>query len=837
MEIGKETSNGPNKECAQKTIEGKDISLKTTRKKRKRKNSEFQSYVFVKNDLKEKGWNTANPLRDHSGQLYTQHECHQNPELKPLLEGVTPEYIVKLSEDEFWIIEAKASHEDVERAYNEATYKGKKINRHAFVRAKIITGVAGNDVDRYVVKNGYWDEKNQEYSLITYNERNITSLLSPDLARQLLHQKSPNLRDYNIDERYLVKIAEKINEKFQSSSIKKDQRATIIAAMLLSLLGETDPNYNATPGIFIKDINNRAGEVLKNQGKEDFLDYIEIKLPEKPEAQVKFKEALVTAFFLLKKVDIKAAMKTGSDILGKFYETFLKYGNGAKDLGILLTPRQITEFAAEVLDVDYRDIIYDPCCGTGGFLVSAFYMVKEKSTLEQLNKFKQHRVFGLDQQATITALAIINMLFRGDGKNNIFNNTCFASALIPVTINNESSAEFAASSKIRDNVTRPVTKVLMNPPFALKEKDEEEYRFIEHALNQMAYGGILFSIFPSSGMVKSGSYKLWREKLKMGNTLLSVLSLPEDLFYPDGTPTVALIVKKGIPHPESQNVFWAKIRTDGYRKSKGRRLPDPNTPNDLQKIENLLSLFVKNPYISVENIPELQKAAPIDLRDSALEFLPEAYLDEKKPLQDEIDEGLDHILRNMISFVISVNKEVEFVNEIPREVLLRKIGERNYIEFKKIPITKILSIETGKYHASRTLDEGNIPLVSCSAENNGIEGFFDIPREDTYKNAITVASDGQPLASFYHYYSFAAKDNVLVGFPRRNFRFTTIIYVLFELNRLRWRFSYGRKCYSNKIDKISIYVPVLENDEIDEDYIEWRVKNTPSWSTLCKLLL
>ena len=37
-------------------------------------------------------------------------------------------------------------------------------------------------------------------------------------------------------------------------------------------------------------------------------------------------------------------MRSGKDVLGKFYEVFLKYGNGAKEIGIVLTPRHITRF-------------------------------------------------------------------------------------------------------------------------------------------------------------------------------------------------------------------------------------------------------------------------------------------------------------------------------------------------------------------------------------------------------------------------------------------------------------------------------------------------------------
>ncbi len=68
----------------------------------------------------------------------------------------------------------------------------------------------------------------------------------------------------------------------------------------------------------------------------------------------------------LNNLNIRSAMNSGSDWLGAFYEVFLKYANWAQDLGIVLTPRHITRFVADVMDVQTTDIMYDPTCGTGG---------------------------------------------------------------------------------------------------------------------------------------------------------------------------------------------------------------------------------------------------------------------------------------------------------------------------------------------------------------------------------------------------------------------------------------------------------------------------------------
>ena len=122
-------------------------------------------------------------------------------------------------------------------------------------------------------------------------------------------------------------------------------------------------------------------------------------------------------------------MNSGTDILGNFYEVFLKYGNGAKDIGIVLTPRHITSLFAHVINVNHKDFVYDPTCGTGGFLVAVFDRVRAISSEEDTEVFKKNQIFGIEQQGKVASLAIVNMIFRGDGKTNIVDNNCLSQYL------------------------------------------------------------------------------------------------------------------------------------------------------------------------------------------------------------------------------------------------------------------------------------------------------------------------------------------------------------------------------------------------------------------------
>jgi type I restriction enzyme M protein len=135
---------------------------------------------------------------------------------------------------------------------------------------------------------------------------------------------------------------------------------------------------------------------------------VQIQLPTTKDNHVKFRQALVETIQELYNLNIRSAMNSGADWLGAFYEVFLKYASWAQDLGIVLTPRHLTTFIADVMNIRAKDVVYDPTCGTGGFLVAAFDSVKRSATPAQLANFKKNGVFGIEQDAGVAALAVVN---------------------------------------------------------------------------------------------------------------------------------------------------------------------------------------------------------------------------------------------------------------------------------------------------------------------------------------------------------------------------------------------------------------------------------------------
>ena len=78
--------------------------------------TEVDAYIFIKENLKELGWDVRNPSRHQSGQVYTQNECLSHPEIKATLVLQKPENVVKITDTVFWVIEAKREHRQLEQA-------------------------------------------------------------------------------------------------------------------------------------------------------------------------------------------------------------------------------------------------------------------------------------------------------------------------------------------------------------------------------------------------------------------------------------------------------------------------------------------------------------------------------------------------------------------------------------------------------------------------------------------------------------------------------------------------------------------------------------------------
>ena len=103
-------------------------------------------------------------------------------------------------------------------------------------------------------------------------------------------------------------------------------------------------------------------------------DYVKDDLFE-PNDTIKIKEASFEA--IVKELEVYNLSRTADDVKGIAFEKFLgKTFRG--ELGQFFTPRTIVDFMVSLLDPEEGEVICDPCCGSGGFLIKAFEYVREK---------------------------------------------------------------------------------------------------------------------------------------------------------------------------------------------------------------------------------------------------------------------------------------------------------------------------------------------------------------------------------------------------------------------------------------------------------------------------
>lgn len=118
---------------------------------------------------------------------------------------------------------------------------------------------------------------------------------------------------------------------------------------------------------------------------------------------------------------------TKIDILGAVYEVLALRAEKDVKIGQFFTPENVVDFIVKLADLSYEDIILDPACGTGRFLIKSMERMESKlknsdvrNKDELLTQLKSSQLYGSDIDNRISKLAKMNMWIHGDGKSNIF---------------------------------------------------------------------------------------------------------------------------------------------------------------------------------------------------------------------------------------------------------------------------------------------------------------------------------------------------------------------------------------------------------------------------------
>ena len=261
------------------------------------------------------------------------------------------------------------------------------------------------------------------------------------------------------------------------------------------------------------------------------------------------------AEFINKNILASVISNTTEDVLGRFYSEFIRYSGGdGQTLGVVLTPKHITELFSEIIDLKPSDKIFDPCCGTGGFLIAGLHKMLNEAKPNEKNKIKKEHIHGIEIREDMFAIATTNMILRGDGKSNLIKDDFLR----------------RTAEDLRE---QNYTVGFINPPYSqAKGKDTahlSEINFIKHLLDSLAEGGRCVAIIPQSTMVgKTKEDKLVKQRILENHTLEGVITLNKNTFYGVGTNPCIAVFTAHKSHSNKKYCKFVNYEDDGFIVSK-----------------------------------------------------------------------------------------------------------------------------------------------------------------------------------------------------------------------------------------------------------------------------
>lgn len=512
--------------------------------------------------------------------------------------------------------------------------------------------------------------------------------------------------------------------------------------------------------------------------------------------------------------------KSNYDIIGKFYEEFLSFaGITNVKKGIVLTPNHITKLFTELVPIKNNDVIFDSCCGTGAFLIAGMNKLIheiENSTLtnkdNRINKVKQNQLIGFEKSSTMYSLAISNMLFRGDGKSRIFNVDFFSDEIESI-LNN-----------LKDEDNRPIIPSIafINPPYSGKDNrtdpTKKEIQFLEKTLDIVTRYGII--IAPLSTFFKDD---LERNRILSKHTLKCVINMPSDLFQPNAsTHTAIAIFETNKPHNDSDVVFYElkddgfilsknKGRTDVLNKWSGIRKELLNKINNPDKFEDGITLVKAKIHENYEWI--LQAHSKIDFRT----------LNDKKFI-DTIKKYIIFSLKFKLNILNVDIDEITFSeiladNKVNNSKLYQKDIQLKTDDWQEYSINDLFKVSKGERLVKLEREQGDIPLLTASAYNNGISNYIDkdtfLNSKKLFENRITV---DMFCSVFYHDYPYFSDDNIhTLSFIDDTYdsyyenKYVSLFLVTI-LKELASKFDYGRQVRLKRFEEEIIKLPSIRKD-------------------------
>lgn len=452
-------------------------------------------------------------------------------------------------------------------------------------------GISGNERHHritpiFVNERGDYQELSDVETFISFNNANIDEYY----VKEILQEET----DVEKTTTEILKDAEKLHNDLRNyGNLTTEQKPLVVSGIMLALREIEHRNFSIdsligdariTDGQKIYDAiksNLYRANVTPDTKRDKLLSQFSVikdttKINEIDETLGKTPLRHYTEFLynsIFKNIRYR---NSAEDFLGRFYGEFMSYSGGdGQTLGIVLTPKHITELFCDLAQLEVSDKVFDPCCGTAGFLIAAMHaMVKKSDDESQRRSIKRDQLFGIELQSYMFTIATTNMILRGDGKSNLHN------------------LDFLRQNP-KQLQLKGCTVGMMNPPYSQGSKanpDLYEISFTEHLLDSLTEGARAIVIVPQSSVTgKSKEEQHIKNNILKNHTLEGVITLNKNTFYGVGTNPCIAVFTAGIPHDKNHICKFINFEDDGFVVSKHIGLEETSSAKD--KRQHLLDVW------------------------------------------------------------------------------------------------------------------------------------------------------------------------------------------------------------------------------------------------------
>jgi len=277
--------------------------------------------------------------------------------------------------------------------------------------------------------------------------------------------------------------------------------------------------------------------------------------------------------------------------------------DGGTKGGEFYTPKEIKDVMVRLLKPHEGTSIYDPCAGSGGFLIASIEYVRDV----QKQNYKNLQVFGQEINLTTWAICKLNMLLHDVSGSTIWKGD---------TIREPKNTDGA--------VLKTFDMVLSNPPFSLKNWGREvaekndynrfnygvapasygDLAFVQHMLASTNSKGSMATVVPHGILFRGGEEGKIRQGLLEDDLFEAVIGFPQNLFYGASIPASVIILNKNKPAHKKGKVLFIEASQGFVKDGNKNRLRE----EDIKAIVDAYESYVDNDkFAKLATLEEIKK--------------------------------------------------------------------------------------------------------------------------------------------------------------------------------------------------------------------------------------